>query len=225
MREAPAVSARNWCAILLHMGLLGGCSLPADHAMRQWADLASVAAHHSASCVAGPGSRHELAETLGIYFFALGVLAEDGVLTFNQDAYAGLLADVADPGTVGAMAEIGRLLVRARSEGRPQSSPSSLNDPAPPQIDRRLEELVRYGAGPVRLLLATLAQNACPEAERVLARISEGHMKVARLAGRWRQRESLRAIRAIEGELRLAVEMMPAAPLPDRGRLAAVLLP
>lgn len=211
---------------LILLGMLSGCSSPPNNSMRQWVDSASFAVGFSAGHATNNGVKQEIAEALSIYYFALGVLAEGGVLSFREEAYADLVARAAaDLDSVAAMAEVGGLLARAGNEGPPQGLPSALHGVAPPRVDRRMEELARDAAEPVRRLLAVLARGANPEAQQVLARVGEGHAMIVRLAGRWRQQESLRVVRAMEAELRLAAEMLPAAPLPDRGHLAAVLLP
>lgn len=205
---------------------IGGCHATSNNAVRQWADSALVSVRYYSEHAESFCTKQAIIEAVSIYFFALGSLAEGRTLSFRKEAYAELLARAAaDPDALAAMAEVGGLLARAATEGPPQGLPSMLHGVAPPQVDRRMEELARDAAEPTRRLLAALAQGANPEARQVLALIGEGHIMIVRLAGRWRQQESLRAVRAMETELRLATEMLPAAPLPDRGHLAAVLLP
>ncbi|MBR0651433.1 hypothetical protein GXW78_17315 [Roseomonas terrae] len=190
------------------LALLVGCALPPNTALRDWAQLASVAADQPEAVPPGDardGLRAQQA-ALSIYLYALSVLAqEESMLTFRAEAYAPLVrrAAAGDAAAGAAVAQLGRLLeaayaanpvpgARARSAG----SPTVIED-------LRLRPLIRGADAPVQGLAATLAQGTGDDAYRaVLLAIAEGHALLATRAADIRQRAMARDIQAQEDRLR-----------------------
>lgn len=226
---ASAIRLRNRLGALLLLGLaavLAGCQLPPNPAPRDWASLATVAVDQATMTAPASEARTAMSEALAIHFFALGILADGGLLTFREDAYAGLLPRLAsDAAHAAAVARIGQLLAIARDDVPPRWVTEDVRSPRPTHEDRRLGNLLREGDGAVQALLAALAADAPPEAGRVFLRLGEGHALMARSSGKLGQQETLRQVRAMSAALQRAVAALPITREPSRERLAAVLLP
>jgi hypothetical protein len=196
--------------------LLGGCTLPPNTALRDWARLASVLTDHpSAAQAPAPAERDGLIaqqEALAIYLYALSVLAqEESMLTFRSEAYAPLVprATAADPTAGAAVAQIGRLLAAARAGNlEPGARARSAGSPMVIE-DLRLRPLIRAADPPVQVLVGTLSRGMAglPGSEQdtyrqLLAAIGEGHALLKARASNIRQREVEREIHAQEDRLR-----------------------
>jgi len=213
------------CALLI-LGLQTGCQLPANTAIRDWGDIASVAVEHATMTGPGTEPRMAISQALAIHFFTLAVLADGGPSTFQEDAYGQLVLRAAvDPAHATALASMGRHLAQARDDAPLRGQQADLHGTPPVLDDRRLETLLRDSDPTLQELAGALALEASPEARQVLMRLGEGHAMMARAKLRLRQQETLRQVRVMEAQLRRAVEALPTAPEAGRDHLAEVLLP
>lgn len=212
--------------VMLLLALLCGCQLPANTALRDWAGLASVAVDQATMTAPDVDARLAMSEALSIHFFALGILADGGSLTFREDAYASIARRLtADPDSALAVERIGLLLAMARDDAPPRWLVDDVRSPRPAYEDRRLANLLRGSDGPVQALLGALARSQSAEARQVLLQLGEGHALMTRAARHLAQQETLRQMRAMEARLRRAVVALPPSREANRDLLAGVLLP
>jgi hypothetical protein len=200
------------------LALLGGCALPANTALRDWARLASVAMDRPAALTAPDAASRDglLAqqEALAIYLYALSVVAtEESTLTFRAAAFAPLVprAATADPVGGAAVAELGRLLDAARAGNIPPGARDRSAGSPTVIEDLRLRPLIRGADAPVQRLAASVARGATGQGayRDMLAAIAEGHAMLVVNAANIRQRGVARAILAEEDRLRRLVFIVP----------------
>jgi hypothetical protein len=193
--------------LLLILLLPGGCALPPETALRDWAWSASevAVAPSLPADAADAASQDAMQDALAVYLYALGVVADGAPLPFREAAFAPLPA--AAGGSAGeAVAALGAVMRTARD--------------AP-----RLRPMIETADAPVQDLVATLLLRSREDAAYclVLLRIGEGHALLAAAARgplRLRQRETARAIREADDRLRRAAAALPPA-RPGNGAIVA----
>lgn len=144
-----------WAALLP----LTACALPVNHDLGNWARTASVAIDDPAIVVPSDGLR-AVQIALARYFFALGILADHGVLVMPDDG-AALTARMAKVGPAAQSAAQGievSLLAAMRATYHEPPSPHAPDvPPAPP--DNRLQDTVQTADRHVQALLAVLTRS------------------------------------------------------------------
>lgn len=176
-----------------HLGcmvvVLAGCALPENTAVRDWARSASLVADYPLMMsvdTSGPGSMtarggpargdgvRATQEALAIYLYAVGVLAEEGVLTFREDSYAPLAARAMalGPLVAAAVSSIGALLSAARSDNPRPGERAYTAGQDEVHEDQRLRHTIRQADASVQILVAALSDAVAtpsavaPEASR-----------------------------------------------------------
>ncbi len=223
--------------------LLAGCALPPNTALRDWARTASVTADQPAMVAPSPRGDALLAQqqALAIYFYALGVLAEEErMLTFRADPYDDLArrAAVNDPAAGQAVAQLGALLAIARAGNLPPDARANSANQSTVVEDLRLRRLIRAANAPVDQLLASLSEGVdgpAPEGaeayRQALTEIRAGQALIHARVSVIGQREVARDLRDAEDRLRRAARLLPPDPLvaarrpPAQGAVAAVVQP
>lgn len=146
----------------LGLALIAGCGLPRDAALADWARSASVVVDQPRLAPPPEGGVRAMQEALAVYLFALGVLAEEGRLTFHEAAYEPLASRTAavDPAAAAAIGQLGALLLRDSLSNPPSPSASdgtASDGGAVVPEDTRLRATLRGADAPVQTLIAALS--------------------------------------------------------------------
>jgi len=214
---------------------LGACALPPNTALSDWARVAAAEVDRP-SLLGGEDARLAAQEALVVYLHALSVLGErERPLPFRAEAYARLLARAGSQPWAGAMARLGTLLDAARAANLPPDARAMSMAPAPLVEDNRLWPLLPAADGPLRDLVAAVAEAAAGSAAgtayaAVLGAVAEDHAMLAARALHLRQEALARDLRAAEDRLRrrgrpLAPDPLVVARVPGGGPVAAVFGP
>lgn len=141
-------------AILLLVGT-SGCALPRNTAIVDWARTASIAASLPAEAEA-PATR-AMQQALATYLLALGVLADQAVLAFDEAGFRAL-AEPMPPLGADAVNRLA-LFLRAASDEVPERWASRESSrPEPSYEDRRLAAVLWRSDAAVQSLVAALAE-------------------------------------------------------------------
>lgn len=217
----------SWLAAV---AMLGGCALPPNAALPDWARSASVLAGQATQPV-DPDGRQAALQALAVYLYALGVVAEERVLTFRETPFAALAprAAATSLGAGDAVAGLGAVLRTAR-EANPDPEARANSAGQPRVIENlRLRPMILAADPHVQRLVAMLAgaDTAAPE-RRALASIGEGHALLAaraRSVVRLGQRATAIEIRAAEEALLRAGARLPPGAAGAAGVIAATVQP
>ncbi len=141
--------------------LLSACALPRVTALRDWAQSASIVVDRPALLAPTEDGPRAMQEALAIYLYALGIMADGGPLRFQAAAYAPLAprAATTDADAGRAIEALGALLLTAQGRNPPPVEAPDGRSPvaAPPDPeDPRLQDSLRDGDAPLRVLLAAL---------------------------------------------------------------------